>query len=113
MYSLFGYYTYIEKSINSLNNRKVLEMPEEHLEDQHAKLDQQPFDYQTVGDDKLLIFAFGKLVRTLKGEKAKKLISKINEVEDEKAAQLILAKATGYFKRGNERRSLDHEKDGR
>lgn len=78
-------------------------MPEEHAEDRRAKLDQQPFDYQTAANGKLLIFALGKLVRTLKGEKARQLISKLNETKDSHEVQLLLAKATGNFKRGNER----------
>jgi len=41
-------------------------------------------------------------VKILKAKQASKLISKINRT-DEKGIQLLLAKITGNFKRGNEK----------
>nr|WP_206700737.1 hypothetical protein [Lysinibacillus sphaericus] len=46
----------------------------------------------------------GKQVKIVKDREAERLIAKIKEVEDNKiAVQLLLAKITGNFKRGNEK----------
>jgi len=42
-------------------------------------------------------------VKTIKGKEAEKIIAKIRSAANEKEVQLILAKITGNFKRGNER----------
>ena len=88
-------------------------MSTQHPEDRRGKLIQQTFDYKSADDGKLLIFALGKLVKTLKGEKALRLVSKIGSANSDHEIQLLLAKATGNYKRGNERTSLEAEKDGR
>lgn len=88
-------------------------MSEQHPEDRRGKLNQQTFEFKSSDDGKLLIFALGKLVKTLKGEKASKLVSKIGSANSDHEIQLLLAKATGNYKRGNERTSLEAEKDGR
>ena len=71
--------------------------------DQRGRLEQEPFDYRVNKDGKLLILYEGKLVKTLKGKAAQKLLSRI-EGADSMQVQLALAKVTGNFKRGNERR---------
>ena len=48
------------------------------------------------------IYWRGRQVRVLKGEEALLLLDKIASL-DAKGVQLVLAKATGNFKRGNER----------
>ena len=54
-------------------------------------------------DQKVSISWHGRQVLTLKGKNALKLLAKIHGASDEDA-QLIMAKATGNFKRGNERK---------
>jgi hypothetical protein len=70
-------------------------------------MDDQPdtevFSHRITKDGKVLISWRGKLVMTLKGDRAQKFIGQIEDADDH-AAQLIMAKATGNFKRGNERR---------
>ena len=62
----------------------------------------QAFTYQENKDAKIMIFYYNKQVMIVQGEKAKKLALKLAKASlDEQ--QLILAKATGNFKRGNER----------
>lgn len=62
----------------------------------------QVFTYQENKDAKIMIFYYNKQVMIVQGEKAKKLALKLAKASlDEQ--QLILAKATGNFKRGNER----------
>lgn len=71
--------------------------------DKHGKLNQQPFDFQVTKDGRVLIYWDGKIITTLKGAAAEKLVAKL-EGADESVIQLTLAKATGHFKHGNERR---------
>ncbi|GAB5491219.1 MAG: hypothetical protein Phog2KO_14340 [Phototrophicaceae bacterium] len=70
--------------------------------DARGKLEEEPFDYQITKDKRVLLYYEGKLIKTLSGKQASKFISQIEEV-DWRETQLILAKATGNFKRGNER----------
>ncbi len=71
--------------------------------DQRGKLEENPFDYQITKDQRVLLFWNDKHIKTLAGQEARKFIDKIGAL-DESAAQLLLAKVTGNFKRGNERR---------
>jgi hypothetical protein len=52
---------------------------------------------------RFLIFWKGQQVRILKDKNALKFLNRINGA-DEITAQLIMAKLTGNFKRGNERK---------
>ncbi|WHY79989.1 hypothetical protein QNH20_12955 [Neobacillus sp. WH10] len=71
--------------------------------DKRNRLDEAPFSYQVTKNNTVLIDFNGKQVKLLKGKDAEKILEKIKIAEDEKAVQLILAKVTGNFKRGNER----------
>ncbi|MBL8165623.1 MAG: hypothetical protein JNJ61_26805 [Anaerolineae bacterium] len=71
--------------------------------DKRGVLDDEIFDYQSTKDGRVLLYWHGKLVKTLAGEVARKFMTQI-ESADGKDAQLIMAKATGHFKHGNERR---------
>jgi hypothetical protein len=71
--------------------------------DKRNSLDESPFSYRITKNDTVFVDYHGKQVKTLKGKEAEKLIEKIHTAKDEKAVQLILAKITGNFKRGNER----------
>ena len=64
-------------------------------------LDQQIFSYKVTKDRKVFIYWNNRQVKILKGKQANKLISKINRAND-RETQLLLAKVTGNFKRGNE-----------
>lgn len=70
--------------------------------DQRNVLDEEPFDYKVLKDNKVQIYRNNKPVMLLKGTEAFKLLKKV-ENSDGKQTQLILAKVTGNFKRGNER----------
>ena len=71
--------------------------------DKRNRLDQSPFTYKVTKNKTVLIFYNGKQVKLLKGKDAKRILEKINTAENLKAVQLILAKITGNFKRGNEK----------
>ena len=69
--------------------------------DRRGVLDEEVFSYHATRD-KVLISWYGKQVTVLRGEQARKFLAKIEGLEG-KAAQLVMAKATGNFKHGNER----------
>ena len=71
--------------------------------DNRQRLDEAPFNYRVTKNNTVLIDYKGKQIKILKGKDAEKILEKIKIAEDEIAVQLILAKITGNFKRGNER----------
>lgn len=71
--------------------------------DKHNRFEEEVFTYQTTKDGKVFISWYGKHVTTLKGEKAKKFLADVDGLDD-REAQLVMAKVTGNFKHGNERR---------
>jgi hypothetical protein len=54
-------------------------------------------------DERVLVSWNGRRVVALAGADARKVIDGLEGATDEQAEQLVLAKATGNFKRGNER----------
>ncbi|MCL1786491.1 MAG: hypothetical protein FWG38_00780 [Defluviitaleaceae bacterium] len=70
--------------------------------DKRGILDEEVFTYRITKDNKVFISYEGKQVTTLSGKNADAFIAKIQGATD-KATQLIMAKATGNFKRGNEK----------
>ncbi len=70
--------------------------------DQRGKLIDEPFDVQ-VTRDKVLIKFRGRIVRTITGSDADEIRAAV-AAADEAALQLLVARKTGNFKRGNERR---------
>lgn len=73
-------------------------------------LDQDPFDWFVTADDRVVIRRGGRQVAVRGGVSGRALAAQLRAA-DEQAAQQILARATGNYKRGNERRRLP--KDGR
>lgn len=69
--------------------------------DKRGKLDAEIFTYKLTKDKRVFVFWHGKQLTFLSGESAKAFIAKMEKAEG-KAAQLIMAKATGHFKHGNE-----------
>jgi hypothetical protein len=72
------------------------------LVDKRGVLDEAIFRYQVTKAGLVLLYWHEKHVKTLKGKEAEQFLAKIAGL-DGKAAQLVMAKATGNFKRGNER----------
>ena len=64
------------------------------------------YTYQVTKSGKVFLFWGGKQVKVLDGSAAQKFLAKIEGL-DEEDAQLLLAKETGNFKRGNERQGKD------
>jgi hypothetical protein len=66
------------------------------------RLAPEPFSYRSTKDGQLRVAFHGRHVGTLAGKEAQRLASWLEGANAEKT-QLLLAKATGNFKRGNER----------
>ena len=71
--------------------------------DKRGKLEENPFSYFISKDGKLHISFHHKEVMVLKDNKASDLIRKMDQATDFEI-QMLLAKATGNFKHGNERK---------
>ena len=54
-------------------------------------------------DDRVLVSWQGRVVVTVAGAKGHRLAAELGRADDEDARQLLLARATGNFKHGNER----------
>lgn len=67
------------------------------------RLEEEQFTYQTLKNGNVLIFWHGKQIQTLSGTKAMHLASDLESAGSDREVQLILAKITGNFKRGNEK----------
>jgi len=76
--------------------------------DKRGVLDEEIFAYRISKDNKVFISYEGKQVTTLSGSKSERFIRQIEGV-DGKDAQLIMAKITGNFKRGNEKLAKQRE----
>ena len=70
--------------------------------DRRGILDEEVFTYRVTKDGKVFISSHGRHVTTLAGKQADAFVAKISGADD-KSTQLIMAKATGNFKHGNER----------
>lgn len=68
--------------------------------DARGKLSEEPFELQ-VTRDKVLVRFRGRLVRTLTGADSDEVRAAI-KTGDRHAVQLLVARKTGNFKRGNE-----------
>lgn len=71
-------------------------------EDARGELLDGRFDYRTQKDGRVVVTWYGRAVTTLAGKDAQKFLSRIAGLE-EHAAQLVMARVTGNFRRGNEK----------
>lgn len=74
----------------------------EFKEDKRGVLREEVFTYHITKDKKIFIYWNKKQVKILSGKDADKFLAKINHA-DSYEKQLIMAKYTGNFKRGNEK----------
>ncbi len=73
--------------------------------DKRNRFAEEVFSYKEGKDNRVFIYWQGKQVMILKDKRAKKFINKVTGLAD-REAQLLMAKITGNFKRGNERKQL-------
>jgi hypothetical protein len=67
------------------------------------RLDEEQFTYQVLKNGNVLIFWHGKQIQILSGTKAMMLAADLESAASDREVQMILAKITGNFKRGNEK----------
>ena len=71
--------------------------------DRREKLQERPFSFrETKKDGKVFIAWHGKPVVTLQGKAAEKFLAAVSSADADQA-QLLMARITGNFKRGNEK----------
>ncbi len=73
------------------------------MSERRKSVDDGAFGYATRKDGTVEISHYGRAVATLRGREAAKFAGRIEPLEG-REAQLLMARATGNFKRGNERR---------
>ena len=79
--------------------------------DKRNRLGEEPFAYQIMKSGKVAINYRGKQIKVVKDKEAERLIKRIKAVENNiLEVQLLLAKITGNFKRGNEKLSKNKRK---
>ncbi|MEQ8674778.1 MAG: hypothetical protein RLP44_17390 [Aggregatilineales bacterium] len=71
-------------------------------DESNSTLEEGFFEYQVTKDNKVFIYWYNKLVTTLSGKQAQKFLAQIDGLTDVDE-QLVMARFTGNFKRGNER----------
>ena len=62
------------------------------------------FSYRAFKDGRVFVFFQGRHVVTLAGMKADSFLEQVDGADDSEA-QLVMARVTGNFKRGNERQA--------
>ncbi len=71
--------------------------------DERGKLEAEPFGYRIAKDGTVFLEYGGRVVKTIKASESTRLLQQL-EGASEIQVQLILAKLTGNFKRGNEKK---------
>src|SRR5690606_36544785 len=64
------------------------------------------FTYRRVGDD-VVVYHHGRVAATLRGWRAADFLARAGAGDD----QLLMARVTGNYRRGNERRSRNHPRN--
>jgi hypothetical protein len=61
------------------------------------------FSAQVTADERVLVRREGRTIATVAGRQGRKLAAALHDARDEAVRQQLLAKATGDYRRGNER----------
>ncbi len=72
--------------------------------DQRGRLVADPFEYRVTKDGKVMISRAGRRVGIVAGTASAELRERLTAAADEQAIQLLLARATGHYRHGTERR---------
>ncbi|MBZ9714168.1 hypothetical protein [Deinococcus multiflagellatus] len=71
-------------------------------EDARGQLDDGRFAFRALKDGRVVVSWYGRPVTTLAGKAAERFLARVAAL-DEHGAQLVMARVTGNFKRGNEK----------
>lgn len=66
--------------------------------DKRGRLESDPFDARVTASGTVLISRGGRQVTVVRGAAAERLAQQLERAADERAVQLLLAKATGHYK---------------
>ncbi len=77
--------------------------------DARGKLNEEPFDYNVSKNGKVFINWNGKMIMIINEKDSAKLLKKMENASNHDV-QLILAKATGNFKHGNEKQAKNFKR---
>jgi hypothetical protein len=69
-----------------------------HLIDERGRLESDPFEARVTASGTVLISRGGRRVTVVRGRAAERLAVSLESAADERAVQLLLAKATGHYK---------------
>jgi len=72
--------------------------------DRRKRLVKDPFSHVVTKDGKVLVSRSGRSVGVIAGARAERLRTQLAEAADERGVQLLLARATGQYRHGTERR---------
>ncbi len=73
--------------------------------DNRNRLGDEPFTYRVTKGNTVFVDYNGRQVKILKETEAEKFLKRMRAADNITEAQLIMAKITGNFKRGNERKT--------
>ena len=73
------------------------------MTDRRGRLESDPFDHRLTADGSIRISRGGRVVTVVRGDAARRLAVRLADAEPA-AVQLELARATGQYRHGNERR---------
>jgi hypothetical protein len=73
------------------------------MTDRRGRLESDPFDHRVTADGSIRISRAGREVTVVRGEAARRLAARLVDAEPA-AVQLELARATGHYRHGTERR---------
>jgi len=71
--------------------------------DRREKLQERPFSFRETKDGKVFIAWHGKSVVTLQGKAAEKFLAAVSSADADQV-QLLMARITGNFNRGNKKK---------
>jgi hypothetical protein len=68
------------------------------------------FDYRVRGDGTVVVTHHGRAAATLRGGRAAEFLADVDDCDDD-AAQELMARLTGNYRRGNERQARQHPRN--
>ena len=72
------------------------------MEDVRGELERLPYSYQELKDGRVFFYRGGQQVSVAAGKEAEKFLKRVKSL-DSFEAQLLMARATGQYKHGNEK----------